>query len=49
VQGAEDLTIAEHRRILDAIDARDPDAAAQAMHDHIARSNTLYRKYERRA
>jgi DNA-binding FadR family transcriptional regulator len=46
VPGAEDLTIAEHRRILEAIAAGDPDAAAAAMHTHIARSNALYRKYE---
>ena len=48
VQGAEQLTIAEHRRIFRAIADRDEDEAAEAMHDHIARANELYRQYERR-
>ena len=47
LEGAEDLTIAEHRRILDAIAAGRPDAAAEAMHDHISRGNALYRQFER--
>ena len=47
LEGAEDLTIAEHRRILEAIAAGDPDAAAEAMQDHISRGNALYRQYER--
>lgn len=47
VQGAEQLTIAEHRRIFEAIARRDADEAAAAMHDHIARANELYRQYER--
>lgn len=41
--GAEDLTLAEHERIVEAIAARDPDAAAQAMRDHLTRANALYR------
>lgn len=41
--GAENLTLQEHERILAAISAGDEDAAAQAMHDHIARANSLYR------
>lgn len=41
--GAEDLTITEHRRILDAIAARDSAAAGAAMHDHLTRANALYR------
>jgi DNA-binding FadR family transcriptional regulator len=45
--GAESLTIAEHRRIFEAIAAKDPDAAEAAMHDHIARASELYRKLER--
>ena len=45
--GAEDLTIAEHRRILDAIAAGDGDAAAAAMHDHLTRANALYRQFEK--
>jgi DNA-binding FadR family transcriptional regulator len=48
VPGAEDLTIAEHQRIFEAIAAGDADEAAEAMHDHIARANELYRQYERR-
>ena len=48
VPGAEDLTIAEHQRIFDAIAKGDGDAAADAMHDHIARANDLYRQYERK-
>ena len=45
--GAESLTIAEHRRIFEAIAARDPEAAEAAMRDHIARANELYRSLER--
>jgi DNA-binding FadR family transcriptional regulator len=41
--GVERLTIAEHRRILDAIAAGDADGAAQAMREHITRANALYR------
>lgn len=48
LQGAEELTIAEHRRILEAIAEGDQDEAAAAMHDHITRANDLYRQYERR-
>jgi GntR family transcriptional regulator, sialic acid-inducible nan operon repressor len=46
--GSEDLTIAEHQRIFEAIARKDEAAAAAAMHDHIARANDLYRQYERR-
>ena len=49
LEGAEDVTIAEHRRILAAIAAGDPEAAAEAMHDHISRGNALYRKFEARS
>lgn len=45
--GAENLTIEEHARILEAIKARDPPAAGQAMHDHLTRANSLYRRFER--
>jgi GntR family transcriptional regulator, sialic acid-inducible nan operon repressor len=45
--GAEDLTIAEHQRIFRAIAEGDPEEAAAAMHDHIARANDLYRQFER--
>lgn len=44
--GAERLTIREHGRILKAIKARDPDAAAVAMRDHLTRANKLYRRFE---
>jgi GntR family transcriptional regulator, sialic acid-inducible nan operon repressor len=46
--GAEDLTIAEHQRIFKAIAEGDPEEAAAAMHDHIARANDLYRQFERK-
>jgi DNA-binding FadR family transcriptional regulator len=42
--GAEELTLAEHQRIVDAIAKRDGDAAAEAMHAHLSRANDLYRK-----
>jgi len=41
--GVEDLTLAEHQRIVEAIAAHDGDAAAQAMHDHLTRASALYR------
>lgn len=42
--GVESLTLAEHQRIVEAIAARDPEAAAQAMHEHLTRANALYRR-----
>jgi DNA-binding FadR family transcriptional regulator len=42
--GAEELTLAEHERIVAAIAAHDPDAAAAAMHAHLSRANTLYQQ-----
>jgi len=42
--GAEELTLAEHARIVDAIAAHDAEAAATAMHAHLTRANTLYRQ-----
>ena len=47
--GAEELTLAEHERIVDAIAARDPAGAAAAMHAHLTRANTLYRQLIRPA
>lgn len=44
--GAEQLTLAEHLRIVDAIAAHDPVAAETAMRDHLTRSNELYRRLE---
>ena len=40
--GAEMLTLAEHSRLVDAIEAHDPDAAEAAMRAHLMRSNDLY-------
>ena len=40
--GVEPLTLAEHQRIVEAIAAHDADGAAQAMHEHLTRANTLY-------
>lgn len=42
--GAESLTIVEHRRIFQAIRARDPDGAEAAMREHLTRANELYRQ-----
>jgi GntR family transcriptional regulator, sialic acid-inducible nan operon repressor len=44
VPGLERLTLDEHRQILDAIERRVPDAAGQAMADHLNRANDLYRR-----
>lgn len=40
--GLEQLTLDEHRAILDTITAQDPDAAEDAMRHHLVRANTLY-------
>ncbi len=40
--GLENLTLAEHAEILRAIEAGDPDAAGDAMRDHLTRANALY-------
>lgn len=42
--GKETLTLLEHESILEAIDARDAPAAAQAMKNHLTRANELYRR-----
>lgn len=44
--GAEQLTLEEHTRLVDAIEARDPVAAEQAINAHLTRSNELYRRIE---
>jgi GntR family transcriptional regulator, sialic acid-inducible nan operon repressor len=44
--GAENVTIEEHRKILECIAARDPDGAADAMTSHLTRANKLYRQLE---
>lgn len=41
--GLENLTIAEHEAILDAIRRRDGDEAARQMISHLSRANALYR------
>lgn len=42
VPGMEQLTLAEHRQIVDRIEQRDIDGAAKAMADHLYRANHLY-------
>jgi DNA-binding FadR family transcriptional regulator len=41
--GAEELTLSEHQRIVDAIAKNDGNAAADAMSAHLTRANDLYR------
>ncbi len=45
VAGSEELTIAEHQAVLEAIESHDPDAADTAVSAHLNRSNTLYQRY----
>ena len=42
--GLEQLTLAEHRQILDAIARGEAEAAGAAMTDHLMRANDLYRR-----
>lgn len=42
--GAEQLTLAEHQRIVDAIAAYDGPAAEEAMRAHLLRSNAMYQR-----
>jgi GntR family transcriptional regulator, sialic acid-inducible nan operon repressor len=42
--GAEALTLEEHSRLVDAIEAHDPAAAEQAVRAHLTRSNELYHR-----
>jgi DNA-binding FadR family transcriptional regulator len=44
--GAEELTLVEHGRIIDAIAARDPERAERAVREHLTRANVLYRQLE---
>jgi DNA-binding FadR family transcriptional regulator len=44
--GAERLTLAEHTRIVDAIEDHDADAAQAAMCAHLTRSDALYRQLQ---
>lgn len=41
--GVEDLTLAEHERIVEAIAQHDPEAADQAMRAHLTRASQLYK------
>lgn len=47
--GAEELTLSEHERIVDAIAARDAGGAADAMHAHLSRADALYQRLIRPA
>lgn len=40
--GAEQITLSEHTRILEAIAINDAAEVAQAMHEHLTRANVLY-------
>ena len=42
--GVEDVTLVEHARLVDAIAARDPTRAEQAMREHLTRASALYRR-----
>ena len=42
--GAEELTLAEHARLLEAIADHDADAAERAVREHLTRANALYRR-----
>lgn len=42
--GLEQLTLAEHRQIIDAIEKSDPEGAAKVTGDHLYRANSLYHK-----
>jgi DNA-binding FadR family transcriptional regulator len=44
VPGLEQLTLAEHREILEALNRGDAEAASAAMADHLMRANELYRQ-----
>ena len=49
VKGAENVTLDEHDTIYTAIAARDPEAAAGAMEQHLKRANKVYRQLENKA
>jgi DNA-binding FadR family transcriptional regulator len=44
--GAEQLTLAEHARLTEAVAAHDPDAAERAVREHLTRANALYRQVD---
>ncbi|OLO02961.1 transcriptional regulator NanR [Salinicola socius] len=43
-RGAEDVSLREHHQIVDCLADNDPDAAEQAMRDHLTRASELYRQ-----
>lgn len=43
--GQESITLGEHEKIVECIEARDPEQAAAAMRSHLDRSNDLYRHH----
>lgn len=45
VKGAEQVTIEEHKLILDAIRNKDAEAAGASMQRHLSRANALYSNY----
>ena len=47
--GLEQLTLAEHQQILDAIEKGDPEEAAKMTGDHLNRANSLYHQENLRA
>ena len=47
VPGSENITLAEHQRLFDAIAAHDEEGAVKAMTDHLTRASELYRILER--
>lgn len=46
IPGAQNLTLAEHSRIVESIAAHDAAGAVEAMADHLNRSDELYRQFE---
>lgn len=49
VPGAEDVTLGEHREILQSVAAHDADAAERAMVGHLTRASALYQERRRRS
>jgi GntR family transcriptional regulator, sialic acid-inducible nan operon repressor len=45
--GAEALTLAEHDRIVEAIESHDAQGAERAMREHLMRANDLYQRLVR--
>jgi len=42
--GAEHVTLAEHREIIEALEANDPDTAERLMENHLTRASALYQQ-----